>query len=214
MGLGACDRDEREDATHRSCSASVCNVMSAAVCRYFCTAFTVRVVQSAVFLYNTGLILVRCAPMVDAWVASLGAMHFYATNSRPLQLLARAEEAAGSALVPKPFEGLVARTNRPGAAQTRTHLGCGCRSSVSVLRAVRRETRLLNRNSSSTGTPLNACVPCLSSVRAVAPLRSQQRRSPEAAASPSAHRSSTTARREGTGCTPTGSASMPSSSTA
>ena len=49
-----------------SCSASVCNVMSAAVCRYFCTAFTVRVVQSAVFLYNSGLILVRCAPMVDA----------------------------------------------------------------------------------------------------------------------------------------------------
>ena len=109
-----------------SCSASVCNVMSAAVCRYFCTAFTVRVVQSAVFLYNSGLILVRCAPMVDAWVASLGAMHFYATNSRPLQLLARAEEAAGSALVPQPFRRLVFNQIRTLASRNPALSQAGC----------------------------------------------------------------------------------------
>ena len=42
----------------------------------------------------------------------------YATTSRPLQPLARVEEAAGSTLVPKPSEGLVrADDSRCGCSQ-------------------------------------------------------------------------------------------------
>ena len=169
VGLGARKGCEREDATHRSCSASVCNVMSAAVCRYFCTAFTVRVVQSAVFLYNTGLILVRCAPMVDAWVASLGAMHFYATNSRPLQLLARVEEAAGSTLVPSTSQGLVL-ARRVGGIELAKPEQCS-ELERELLRACTSRDALAETKAIAERHASNARNNCGPGLRAIAPLR-------------------------------------------
>ena len=155
------------------------------------------------------------------------------------QQLGRGGEPAGSARVPSASQGLV-RASQVGAAGVapQTRIMGLCRAAASLLAAVRRATRLPRRNRSSTGTPLDTCVPCLPSVRAVALLRSQQRRSPEAAASPTrapihhycspcfshvaerhrkARRSTRTRGLHAAAaprCTPTGSASTPSSSTA
>ena len=66
-------------------------------------------------------------------------MHFYATNSRPLQLLARAEEAAGSALVPKPFRRLVFNQTRTSRVRNPALSQAGCGSGK---RSIAREARI------------------------------------------------------------------------